>query len=164
MDKINMLADYSYIRINLSKITAILFFSISIICFGISLFCNPLVVVALIMLFSSFCVLYAYLYGKKRDGRKIIFRDGFIQILDYNEKLLYEIEMNSIVTVKKMPVLVLENLGAPHEREFFVLFLGNDELGHLPEYRSYWDDRNYLFIQNREGIEDIITKYLVVTS
>lgn len=161
MDKINMFDDTMREFIILSKVVTIIFFSVSLILLLIRLFYDTLFLIVLgsIMLFVALILLYEHLSIKASYGRSIILSNNCIQVLNYNNKILYEININFIVETKKIEVLFYKERHW-EKYECIVFFMEKVELENLPEYRSYWNDRKYLFIQNRNGVEDILKKYM----
>lgn len=96
-------------------------------------------------------------------GRKIVFLDDEILILKYkSQKVLYKIPVYSVKKVQVKFSISAGTIFVDNMIECIVSFLQEDKLEYPPDFRRYCKNKNYLFIENRAGLEELISKYALI--
>lgn len=139
----------------------------------IAILLSPLLIIAIIdndMLFGVCigCFLFIFelmcflgvITSSKNWFKKILLTPLYIQVQSFQGKLLYEVYVKNIKRVKKIMVEIPHHYRFKRKIECIVLFLGEEELVKEPEYCLYFNDKNFLFIENRPNLEEFLQKHL----
>ena len=92
--------------------------------------------------------------------RKIIFLDSSIQINSFKDIAYYRIDYKDISDCIKCQVRIPLYHGKKRKKECIVLCINGEKLEEIPEYRLYFNNKNFLFIENRPGLEELLSQYL----
>lgn len=150
-----------------SKYTGLILFTVNFVCifpmiiwsivnynFGTMIFLLSL------LLFMGIITIALTYVMRKRTFRKIVFTDSEIRVLSNNSKLLYKIENIKVKGIKKV------SLGIPtignHTRpmDAIVIYCTEEEIEQAPRWSDYYRNRDFLFIENRQGLEELLSRFL----
>ncbi|MBR2341300.1 MAG: hypothetical protein IKA72_02700 [Clostridia bacterium] len=92
--------------------------------------------------------------------RKIIFFDSRIQINSFKDVAYHRIDNKRISDCIKCQVRFPIYHGKRREKECIVLCINGEQLEGDPEYRLYFNNKNFIFIENRPGLESLLNQYL----
>ena len=160
---------YSFV-VNYPKACSIFFGTVSLILLIIDfLGVDYAIVCSGLSLFIAAIFLVVYIWCLKTWRRKIAFTADKIQILNYKDKLIYDIEKTSVTKIAyKTGVAFFKDKShtEPYSKiDFIVLYIGaghEDELDYEFEYRDYRNDRNFILIPRTEEAEMTVKEYFEI--
>ena len=112
-----------------------------------------------LLLCEMLCV-FASVRAPKNWLKKVLLTESYIQLQSFQGELLNEVSIKDIKQIKKIMVQVPRLGRFKKLLECIVLYVGNEELEENPEYRLYLKDQNFIFIENRPGLEELLKRYL----
>lgn len=92
--------------------------------------------------------------------KKITFFNSNIQINFFNSIAYQRVDNKNISNCLKCQVRFPLYHGKKRVKECIVLCINDEELEEEPEYRLYFNNKNFIFIQNRPGLEELLNLYL----
>lgn len=134
------------------------FLTVSVVLLACSFIATAIVYLFAVILFVSLIFIAVYMSGKKMYGYKASIKDGEMHIYSINQKLLRTLDLNKVRFARKTVILVQGGVSRQEIKKECLILYGDKEISDEIEYRSYWNNKDVLIIQNQELIhivEDI---------
>lgn len=103
---------------------------------------------------------------KKNWLRRIVFTESEIRVLSNTSKLLYKIETTKIRKIKRISLGISEPIASKNLVEHIrlidaiVICCTEEEFEEVPRFLDYARNRNLIFIENRQGLELLLNRFL----
>lgn len=117
-----------------------------------------------LLVFVGLMTMFLTIAMRKKASRKVIFAESEIKIVSNKSKLLYKIENIKIKRIKKVSLVIENKTGryGSYTRlmDAIVICCTEEDVEQEPRWSDYSKKREFLFIENRPGLELLLNQYL----
>ena len=131
-----------------SKCAFFVFSAISIVLATLAFF-NPFVIyLCFISLFVALLFLLTYFAHRKKYGRKVLIKEKMLEVCNAQQKLIYTLSLTEVMHIQQAILFSgPRSIGFTQENCLVIYRIGADVYENM-EYRSYWNDKDILIVQN----------------